>query len=217
MPKTQQIDAGRALSMLGQALRGRLRIPLSLLRARIAETAEKVALGIEPAGSGLRIRGEAHALGAPIDFAARIDARGVRVQGAQRLVTVHLSEVELSTSEDAPGPLAEAIRNEMIDTSNPATLVGNMISLPDMIVSAEGSDLVIDLLKAPPVQQDARLRTALAAATSYVCVTGVRVVDDAIELRLGVLPGGAKEAAMSTARAALLPAVRYLWPEGMKP
>jgi hypothetical protein len=29
-----------------------------------------------------------------------------------------------------------------------------------------------------------------------------------------VLPGGPKEAALSTARAALFPAVRYLWPEG---
>jgi hypothetical protein len=130
---------------------------------------------------------------------------------------VHLSEVELSTSEDAPGPLAEAIRTHMIDTANPATLVGNMISLPDMIVSAEGSDIVIDLLKVPAVQRDELLRTALAAATSYVGVTGIRVVDDAIELRVGVLPGGAKEAALGTARVALLPAVRYLWPEETKP
>jgi hypothetical protein len=30
----------------------------------------------------------------------------------------------------------------------------------------------------------------------------------------GILPGGAKEAALSTARAALTPVVRYLWPEG---
>ena len=40
--------------------------------------------------------------------------------------------------------------------------------------------------------------------------------DDEIELRLGLLPGGAKEAVLSTARAALTPVVRYLWPEGRR-
>jgi hypothetical protein len=102
----------------------------------------------------------------------------------------------------------------MIDTGNPATLIGNMISLPDAIVEAKGQDVVVDLMRVPAIQKDEMLRAAVAAATSYLCVTGIRVSDDAIELQLGLLPGGAREAALSTARAALTPAVRYLWPEG---
>jgi hypothetical protein len=89
-----------------------------------------------------------------------------------------------------------------------------MISLPDMIVEAQGADVVIDLMRVPAIQRDEMLRTAVAAATSYVCVKGIRVSDDAIELQLGLLPGGPKEAALSTARAILTPAVRFLWPEG---
>jgi hypothetical protein len=175
---------------------------------------DKVALDIEAASPGLRVRGEAHALGAPISFAARVDADGVHIEGERRTVRIRLSEVELSTSEDAPGPLADAIRNGMIDTNNPATLIGNMISLPDMIVEAEGQDVVIDLMRVPAIQRDEMLRTVVAAATSYLCVKGIRVSDDAIELQLGLLPGGPKEAALSTARAMLTPAVRFLWPEG---
>ena len=104
----------------------------------------------------------------------------------------------------------------MIDTNNPATLIGNMISLPEMIVEASGEVVVVDLMKVPAIQNDEMLRAAFAAATSYLCVTGVQISDGAIELQLGLLPGGMKEAALSTARAALTPVVRFLWPEGMK-
>jgi hypothetical protein len=193
---------------------GRISIPLSSIRGRLGRLSDKVALDIEAVSPGLRVRGEAHALGAPISFAARVDADGVHIEGERRTVRIRLSEVELSTSEDAPGPLADAIRNGMIDTNNPATLIGNMISLPDMIVEAEGQDVVIDLMRVPAIQRDEMLRTAVAAATSYLCVKGIRVSDDAIELQLGLLPGGPKEAALSTARAMLTPAVRFLWPEG---
>jgi hypothetical protein len=214
MNDTKRVDPSQALRLAMQALGGRISIPLSLIRARLAEMSEKVSLRVEPVSPGLRIQGEAHALGAPIRFAARLDADGVHIEGEQRTIRIHLSEVELSTSEDAPGPLADAIRNGMIDTNNPATLIGNMISLPDMIVEAQGQDVVIDLMRVPAIQRDEMLRTAVAAATSYVCVKGIRVSDDAIELQLGLLPGGPKEAALSTARAILTPAVRFLWPEG---
>jgi len=216
MSRTTKLDPARALRLLAQALGGRVALPLSLVRSRIAGLSDGVALEIEAASPGLRIEGKAHALGAPIQFAARIDAEGVRVEGEQRTVRIHLSEVSLATTDDAPGPLADAIRNRMIDTENPATLIGNMVSVPDMVVSAEGQDVVVDLMKIPAVQRDEMLRAALAAATSYLCVTGIRVADDAIELELGLLPGGVKEAALSTARAALTPAVRFLWPEGPK-
>jgi hypothetical protein len=196
-----------------RAAGGRIAIPLSSLRSRLDAMFEKVSLKIEAASPGLRVEGEAKALGAPIVFAARIDAEGVRVEGLRRTVRVRLSEVTLSTTDDAPGPLADAIRSGMIDTKHPATLIGNMVSLPDMVVAAEGQDVVIDLMKVPAIERDELLKAALAAATSYVGVTGIRASDDAIELQLGLLPGGVKEAALSTARAALTPAVRFLWPE----
>jgi len=214
MNETKRLNPGQALRLLLQGLGGRISIPLSVIRGRLAEMSEKVALEIEPASPGLRIRGEAHALGAPIAFAARIDADGVHIEGERRTVTIRLSEVELSTSDDAPGPLADAIRNGMIDIDNPATLIGNMITLPDMIVAAKGQEVVLDLMRVPAIQRDEMLRAAIAAATSYLCVRGIRISDDAVELELGLLPGGPKEAALSTARAALIPAVRLLWPEG---
>jgi len=214
MSVTEGLEPAETLRLLKQALGGRISIPLSTIRSRAAQVADKVALEIEPASPGLRIRGEAHALGAPIGFAARIDADGVHIEGERRTVIIRLSEVELSTSEDAPGPLADAIRNGKIDTDNPATLIGNMISLPDVIVEAKGQDVVLDLMRVPAIQRDEMLRASIAAATSYLCVKGIRISGDTIELQLGLLPGGPKQAALSTARAALTPAVRFLWPEG---
>ncbi len=145
---------------------------------------------------------------------AQVHTDGVHVKGEARTVRITLSDVELSTTEDAPGPLADAIRNGMIDTQNPATLIGNMMSLPEMIVEAKGQDIVLDLMRVPAIRKDELLRAAVAAATSYLCVKGIRVADNAVELKLGLLPGGPKEAALSTARALLTPAVRFLWPEG---
>ena len=213
MPTPPPFDARQALRFVTHALGGRIAIPLSVIRGRLGPMFEKVSLTIEVESPGLRLQGNAHALGAPIHFAARIDAEGVRVEGEQRTVRIRLSEVALSTTDDAPGPLADAIRTGMIDTEHPATLIGNMVSLPDMVVAAEGQDLVIDLMKVPAIERDEMRKATLAAATSYLGVTGIRASDDAIELQLGLLPGGVKEAALSTARAALTPAVRFLWPE----
>ncbi len=213
MPTPPPFDARQALRFVTHALGGRIAIPLSAIRSRLGSMFEKVSLTIETESPGLRLEGKAQALGAPIQFSVRVDAEGVRVEGEQRTVRIRLSEVALSTTDDAPGPLADAIRTGMIDTKHPATLIGNMLSLPDMIVAAEGQDLLIDLLKATAIERNEILKAALAAATSYLGVTGIRVCDDAIELQLGLLPGGVKEAALSTARAALTPAVRFLWPE----
>lgn len=214
MTSRVRVEPAQALRFVMQALGGRVSIPLSVLRDRLAGLSDKVELDIAEAPPGIRVRGQAYALGAPIAFSARIEAEGVDLHREQRTVRLHLSEVALATDDDAPGPLADAIRDGMIDTANPATLIGNMISLPDMVVEAAGQDIVIDLMKVPVVARDETLRAAVAAATSYLCVTGIQIADDSIVLQFGVLPGGAREAALSTARAALTPLVRYLWPEG---
>lgn len=214
MAATTRLEPAQALRLIAQALGGRVCIPLSLVRVRLAPYAEKAGLEIESADPGLRVRGEARALGAPIRFAARLDADGIYLAGERRTVRIRISEAELCTDDDAPGPLADAIRNGMIDTANPATLIGNMMSLPDMIVRAKGQEVIVDLMRIPAIERDEMLSAAIAAATSYLCVTGIRFTGDAIELQLGLLPGGPKEAALSTARAALTPVIRYLWPEG---
>jgi hypothetical protein len=214
MAATTRLEPDQALRLIAQVLGGRISIPLAVLRARLAPLGEKVSLDIETAAPGLRVRGQARALGAPIRFAARLDADGVHIEGERRTVCVQISEAELTTDDDAPGPLADAIRNGLIDTANPATLIGNMMALPEMIVRAQGQEVIVDLMRIPAIERDEMLSAAIAAATSYLCITGIQFADDAIELRLGVLPGGPKEAALSTARAALTPVIRYLWPEG---
>ncbi|MEM8609381.1 MAG: hypothetical protein AAGF92_19930 [Myxococcota bacterium] len=211
---TNRLDVSQGVRFAVGALRGRLAIPLSLIRQKLLPLADKVEIEVEAEPPGLRVRGSAQAVGAQIEFSVRIDAEGIDLEGERRLVHVSLTDVSLSTPEDAPGPLADAIRQRMIDTANPGTLVGNMVALPPFVVEAEGSTIVLDLMKVPALSADETMRTWVAAATSYLCVRGIEVRDDAIELALGVLPGGPREAARSTARALLLPAVRYLWPSG---
>jgi len=208
------ISPGQAVRLVMQAFGGRVSIPLSVVRGRLAALGSKVELQVRTLDPGLGVAGSAKALGAPIRFSARVDAEGIQVDGEARTVTFRVTEVELATDDDAPGPLADAIRNNMIDTVNPASLMSNMMPLPPMVTRAEGQEIVIDLMKLPRIAKDETLRAALAAASSYLSVTDIDFDQDAIELRLGILPGGPKEAVLSTARAALTPVVRYLWPEG---
>jgi hypothetical protein len=208
------ISPGQAVALVTQALGGRVCIPLSVVRGQLAALGDKVAIQVAALDPGLGLSGSANALGAPIRFSACLLAEGIHVEGESRTVTIRITEVDLATDDDAPGPLADAIRNGMIDTNNPATLMGNMMPLPPMITRAEGQEVVIDLMKVPQIERDERVRAAFATATSYLCIRAIDFEQDAIVLRLGLLPGGAKEAALSTARAALTPVVRYLWPEG---
>lgn len=208
------VRPGQVARLLVQALDGRVAVPLSVVRQRLDALRDKVALEVEAVGPGLRVRGEARALGAPIRFSARVDADGIRIEGNTRTASIVLSEVTLATDDDAPGPLADAIRKGMIDTTNPASLIANVMPLPDMILVAEGQEIVIDLMKVPAIEADPMIAASFAAVTSYLCVTRIEIADDAVVLRLDLLPGGAKEAALSTARMALLPVVRYLWPGG---
>ena len=200
-----------ALRLVAGAARGQVSVPLFWIRSRLASLSDRVKLTIETAGNGVVVTGEAHALGAPISFSGRIEAEGVRVTGQQRTVVFRLRAVELSTPANAPGPLAQAIRDQTIDTEHPASLVGNLIALPDFIVEAAGDTVAIDLMRVPALADDELLRAAVEAATSYLCVDAIRAGEDSIDLTLKLLPGGLREALLSTARAALTPAVRYLW------
>lgn len=214
MSPQRPLSTADALRLASHALGGRIAIPLAWVQTRLGELPGGVRLSVAAATPGLVVSGEAHALGAPIEFSVRIEVGGVEVKGGQRAVRCRLTDVRLHTDDDAPGPLADAIRNGLIDTTEPGTLVGNMMTLPDMIVEAQGRDVVIDLMRIPAIARDDVTRAAVATATSLLGVTAVHVEDDAIQLRLGVLPGGPKEAALSTARAVLTPVVRYLWPGG---
>lgn len=209
-----RLEPGDALRFAARALTGQLTVPLELVRTQLDGLGKKVDLALHSESPGLRIDGSAHAFGAPIEFSVRVEAEGVVLRGEQRLVRVMLRDVSLTTTEDAPGPLADTIRQGLIDTDNPATLVGNMVSLPPFVVEASGDTVVIDLMRVPALAEQDTARTWLAAITSYLCIRSIDVRDDAIVLSLGVLPGGPGEAARSTARALLLPAVQYLWPSG---
>jgi len=204
-----------ALRTAVAALRGRLSIPLSEIESRLSAVSNKATLAVSGRSGGIELNGRTRALGAAISFSALITIDGVDVTGTRRLARIVIRDVELKVDDpDAPGPLAEAIRQGRIDTEHPASLIGNMVTLPDFVADASGDTVTLDLMKLPILRDEPALREAFGLASSLLGVTGVATTERSIELELGLLPGGAREAALSAARTALAPAVRYLWPEG---
>lgn len=193
--------------------RGRLRIPLARLRSALSRA--PITLSLEGAGPRLRVSGVAPALGAPITFGTDIELEGIETRGRQRLLTVRFFETHASVPDDAKGPLAATLRAGGIDLTRVGDRVAAQLGLPDFIVSARGNAVVLDLLRVPVLTrpEKAALAHATVVATNALTVSGVRVVDDALEIQLAALPQGIGGLARSVVGELVLPGLSR-WANG---
>lgn len=193
--------------------RGRLRIPLSRLRQVL--TRAPVTLSLTGAGPRLRVAGVVEAMRAPITFSTDLEIGGLEVRGRARLLTLRFFDTLAQVPEDAPGPLAATLRAGSIDLSRVGDRVAAQLGLPDFIVSAKSNAVVLDLMRLPALTRPEKAAIArfTAVATSALTISSVRVVDDALELQLDVLPVGAGGLARSVVGELLMPSLSR-WVEG---
>lgn len=201
-------------TVLGSALRsiptGVVRVPMRILRDALEDRPGVcVTLEVDEPRGGVRVRGEAFALGAPLRFAALLVPFGVVARPSARLVRLLVTDVSLSTTEEAPGPLAAAIRSGELDVSRVGDLIADMIEVPEAVVRAEGEHIEIDLLRLPGVSAHSGLVELVSGALT---VTDVQVdaSADALVLRLGALPGRGKPLWAAVQRHVVRPGLRRL-------
>lgn len=192
---------------------GRLRIPLSRLRHVL--TRAPITLSLVGAGPRLRVAGVVEAMRAPITFSTDLEIGGLEVRGRARLLTLRFFDTLAQVPEDAPGPLAATLRAGSIDLSRVGDRVAAQLGLPDFIVSAKSNAVVLDLMRLPALTRPEKAAIArfTAVATSALTISSVRVVDDALELQLDVLPVGAGGLARSVVGELLMPSLSR-WVEG---
>ncbi len=166
-----------------------LQIPLEVLEARLAALVPGGALKVSARGGGLRIEGAVEALRAPLRFGVTL--HHAQAHGAVGDVAIRLSELHLETSDDAPGPLAAAVREGRIDVAAPASLLRAQLFLPEGI-TPEGDDLIV--LSIPRLVSNARGPIAEAASRAALGTLDLTLrVDagaDALVIRPRALPRG---------------------------
>ncbi|MCA9574299.1 MAG: hypothetical protein R3B40_07740 [Polyangiales bacterium] len=188
-------------------LRGRVRVPLARLREALRSS--PVQLTLEPAGARLRVLGTVTALSAPITFSTELELSGLVARGDARLLTVRFHDTTASVPDDAPGPLAKTLRAGDVDLAQVGDRVAAQLGLPAFIVSARGNAVTLDLMRVPWLSAGERALVARAVrlGTQGLTVSAVRVVGDALELQLALLPLGITGFARAAVAELLLPAL----------
>ena len=183
---------------LVRAVRGalglRIGLPLDALRyfARELGGGKKMPKDIvlESAPPGLRIAMTVDAMGTSLRVSLVLFIEEIRVAVEEIRVGTRVSELKLEVLEGAQSPIAALVQSGALDLSKPGNLVAFIPKRPPMIVDAKDDRIVIDVMKVPKVETNAKLRRALAIATPVLGVRAIRSKDDHLDVHLRATPSG---------------------------
>lgn len=190
-----------------RALRGalglRIGVPLDALRyfARELGGGKKMPkdIVIESAPPGLRISMTVDAMGTALRVSLVVFVEELRVTSDEIRVGTRISELRLEVLEGTQSPIAALVQSGALDLSKPGNLVAFIPKRPPMIVDAKDDRIVVDVMKIPKVETNAKLRKLLAIATPVLGVRAIRSKDDHLDVHLRATPSGLP-AAVAAAR-----------------
>jgi hypothetical protein len=183
---------------LVRAVRGalglRIGVPLDALRyfARELGGGKKMPKDIvlESAPPGLRIAMTVDAMGTALRVSLVVFIEEIRVAADEIRVGTRISDLKLQVLEGGQSPVAALVQSGALDLSKPGNLVAFIPKRPPMIVDAKDDRIVIDVMKVPKVETNARLRKLLAVATPVLGVRAIRSKDDHLDVHLRATPSG---------------------------
>ncbi|MBW2454770.1 MAG: hypothetical protein JRI68_09675 [Deltaproteobacteria bacterium] len=181
----------------------RIGVPLDALR----HLAEQFGQGkkapqdmvFEAAPPGLRVEATVRAMGTTMRARLTVFVEELDVGTDQARVTTRIADMSLEVLDGDDTPLAGLIKSGALDLSKPGNLVAYMPKRPDVLVEAEDDRIVFDILKAPKLAQNRRLRRALSALWPVLSVAAVRTRDDHLDVHFKASPTRIGEA-LSAAR-----------------
>jgi hypothetical protein len=172
----------------------RFGVPLAALRylsstAKLPRKAPKdIDIGSSP--PALRISLTVDAMGTAVRFSAAIKIDEIDLSPEQMRVGIKLSDVKLSLIGDSESPVATLIKSGALDLSKPGNLVKFLPKRPPTIIEAEDDRIVIDLMKAPALAANERLRRILSIITPVVNVRAIETDRDHLYVALKASPRG---------------------------
>jgi len=179
-----------------------LRVPWSWVEPRLRRALEGTAargaeLSLRP--PGFRLRHRVDALGTRLDVTADVVIERLHLAPGSVRLTVRADAVTLAPVGRPLAPLKAILESGAIDFRRIGALVAAAPERPEAVVDARADRVELELMRVPRLASDARLGWWLATVTPWMTVGGVRVVDDALHLRIDPLPHGLRGVLRSAA------------------
>jgi hypothetical protein len=177
-----------------QARHLRFGVPVAILRwlaGSLSNAGGPQDIEIEPAPPGLRVTATVEEMGTQLRGSAVVTVTHVHFDEQELKVEISLSDVNIRLVDpQAQSPLAALIRSGALDVSRIANLVAQLPTRPTVLVDARDDRLVLDLMRLPLFQSDARLRRVVGAATTLLSVDTVTSDGSHVDVALRALPRG---------------------------
>jgi hypothetical protein len=176
------------------ALALRFGVPLAALRWAVGQmpsgksAPKDIELGTSP--PALRLAATVDAMGTPLRASAAIRVEELVTSPSELRIALRLSEVKLVLIGESDAPIATLIKSGALDLSKPGNLLKFLPNRPGFIVEAEGDRIVVDLMRAPKIAANPRLRSALAIVSPVLRVRAVETDRDHFWVALRATPGG---------------------------
>ena len=203
---------------LGRTLRNlvglRASIPLAAFRwlgEQVVETGKVKALRIAFREPGVHFTADVDLMSTPVRASATVFFERVVFSEEELTIAIRLEEVKLELTGHAETPVAMLIASGALDLSNPGTLVAYLPQKPPVLVEAEGSRIVLDLMRDPNLGRNPKVRQIVGIITSFLTVHGIETGGEHLDVVLRGFPRGYSAAGRAVHRHVIQPALkRYL-------
>ncbi|MCL2776897.1 MAG: hypothetical protein FWD73_02755 [Polyangiaceae bacterium] len=176
----------------------RFGVPLASLRWFAGQIRGRKApkeVEISSAPPALRLSAIVDAMGTPVRASAAIRVDEIEISDSAVRVGVRLRDVKLALVAESDSPVAMLIKSGALDLSNPGNLVNFIPKKPAMVIEAEGDRVVIDLMKAPKLANDARIKKLLGILSPILGIRAIETDHDHLYVKFRATPAGLLESA----------------------
>ncbi len=143
---------------------------------------------------GLYASASVNLMNTPLKAGATIIVERIEMNADSILVDVRLEDISLTVTDTNAGtPVAALLQSGALDLSRPGDLLAYFPKRPEVVVSARGNVLTLDLMKHPKLSKE-RARRIIAVLVAVFGVDGVRTEGQHLDVAFAAFPHGPAEA-----------------------
>jgi hypothetical protein len=171
----------------------RFGVPLASLRWFAGQIRGKRApkeVEISSAPPALRLSAIVDAMGTPVRASAAIKIDEILISESAVRVGVRLRDVKLALVAESDSPVAMLIKSGALDLSNPGNLINFIPKKPAMVIEADGDRVVVDLMKAPKLANNPRIKKLLGIFSPILGIRAIETDHDHLYVNFRATPTG---------------------------